>query len=178
MPRQSNSSRASVTSGPPTEPGARVYYILRRSDALAEGHRIASARWSYVANVLGYPAALISAITGAAAFSSLPYSQQVTGVLALIVAVLTATNAFFKPSDKASKHAQAHRGYQAIVDETLPYVQSESERSAPSTPSTEQEQTQLREWAARIAKAFDDVNGGSPDLPNWAENRVRTKLSS
>jgi hypothetical protein len=144
----------------PGSPFAQADFIATRSWVLAEAHQLAADRWSKWANLLGAPAAVISALTGAAAFSSLPYSKELTGLLALTVAALTASTAWFRPAEKASRHEQAQRDYRQMVDTVAPFLLSGSGAE------------NIEQLMETLMKGFGNVNAASPHLPEWAETRA------
>lgn len=73
---------------------------------LAEAHRLSCRRWSRRTLKLGLPSTGLAAVAGATAFTAqVPY--WMIGLIASVVAVLSAINTFLSPSDRAAAYRSA-----------------------------------------------------------------------
>jgi hypothetical protein len=80
----------------------------------AKAHFNAGARLGCLHWMLGGSAAVASALAGASLFADFPI---ISGVLALVAAVLTSLVTFLKPSERAAKHQDAGNQYLAVRGE-------------------------------------------------------------
>src|SRR5438477_7931952 len=85
-------------------------------DALysARGHFEAARRWRKAHFMLGIPTSLLAALAGASAFRSY---ELLAGVLAVIVAALSAVTTFLNPNARADRHHTAGSRFNTIRNE-------------------------------------------------------------
>jgi hypothetical protein len=90
--------------------------IEQECSLLCMDHYHAAGRWDRVNLWLGLPATVIAGITSVTALSDIAGANKdvVTGVLAIIVAALSALTTFLNPSEKASSHKSASSSYEAL----------------------------------------------------------------
>jgi len=93
---------------------ARVVEI--RTAMTARSHFLAASFWGRVQLGVGGLAAVLSAIAGASALSSLEGRNIIAGTLALAVTTLTAVSTFLNPNDRANAHLRAGNAYLALED--------------------------------------------------------------
>lgn len=81
----------------------------------SRGHFLAARRWDHVNLFLGIPATLLAGVTSLSAFTQhLSGDPKVTGVLAILVAALTALTTFLNPNEKANLHKSASSTYDEL----------------------------------------------------------------
>jgi hypothetical protein len=83
---------------------------------LCTDHYYAAGRWDRVNLFLGIPATVLAGITSVAALSDIAGKNKdiVTGLLAIVVAALSALTTFLNPSEKANSHKSASSNYEAL----------------------------------------------------------------
>ncbi len=138
-------------------------------DALysSKGHFEAASVWSKLHLAIGLPAAAVSAIAGISAFNNLP---TLAAILAAGVAALAAILTFLNPSDRAHLYHVAGTRFSAIRGEARRLREIE----LPSTHSVDH----LSKQVGVLAKAKDDLNAGSPQIPRWAFERARKAIEN
>jgi len=77
----------------------------------AKGHFYAAQCWGNIHFWIGIPAVILAAIAGASALSQFDNHNIVAGILAIIVAALTAVATFLNPNEKAIAHHYAGNQY-------------------------------------------------------------------
>jgi hypothetical protein len=96
---------------PVVDPLDELLTRLLESAASKEKHHDAlKRRWAIVHNVLGLPAAALAAVAGAAVLASTT-TRVVGGLIALVSAALTATNAFLDSSARRKEHRMLTAGW-------------------------------------------------------------------
>ncbi len=76
-------------------------------------HFLSGRRWANVNILIGVPATLLAGATGVSAFTDSVH-DYITGLIAIIVAGLTALNTFLNPGDRATSHRSANITYRKI----------------------------------------------------------------
>jgi len=138
--------------------------IERESSILAKGHYFAAGRWDRVNLTLGIPATILAGVTSVAALSDIAGNNKaiVTGVLAIIVAALSALTTFLNPSERANGHKAASSNYEAlrIKARLLKDIELSTDYAALDEP-TKEIIKQLKE----LASQFAGLNQGSLRIP-------------
>ena len=131
-------------------------------DALhsGKGHFNAGTVWSTVHLCLGIPTAILAAWAGIEAFAENP---QLTALLALGAAGLSATSTFLNPNEKATNHRNAGREFNALKNKARRF----REITLPQT-----ETGSANDEIESLATARDQINSMSPDIPRWAYNKA------
>jgi hypothetical protein len=80
-----------------------------------KAHFNAAASWARVHLWLGLPTAVLAAIAGVSAFKQHP---ELAGVLAILVAAITAATTFLNPSGRASAHQTAGNQFLTLRNQT------------------------------------------------------------
>lgn len=82
----------------------------------SKGHFKAAALWGQFHIGLGLPMVVLAAVAGAAAFAQFDSDTTLTGVLSIIVVVLSSISTFLNPNKKASEHLNAGNKYDALLN--------------------------------------------------------------
>lgn len=133
---------------------AEARRIEEDAEHSAKGHYNAGNRWGRYHLYLGLPAAIISAITGAAAFKNCP---ELAGGLALLVTALTTVLTFLKPSEHAEMHKAAAGQYHALRNQARIFREIELADGLES----EVAKTTLLD----LSRLRDELNASSPGVP-------------
>lgn len=116
-----------------------------------KAHYNASTRWSTLHLWIGLPAAILAAISGAAAFNNYP---NIAGSLAIISTALTTVLTFLKPSERSEIHKSVAGQYQSLRNRARMFREIELVDDA--------EFTALKQHLLELAKERDDLNQTSP----------------
>ena len=108
---------------------------------------------------LGLPLAILASIASVSALSELDAGAIIAGFISLIVAVLTAVNAFLAPGEKAQIHNQAGAGYLALRNKSRIYRTVEMEQQ------TVEQQTKI---LLELNGMRDELNKNSPQTSRKA----------
>src|SRR5690242_1654495 len=140
--------------------------VEKRASITARNHFTASVFWNRVQLAVGGLAAVLSAIAGASALSSLPDGAIVAGALALAVTTLTSVATFLNPSERANAHLRAGNAYLALENDArlfykLDLWSSKSERD-------------LKRVLTRLVTEQNNLNTTSPQPPNHVKKRHGT----
>ncbi len=115
---------------------------------------------------LGLPLAILAAIASVSALSEMPYGAIIAGIISLIVAVLTAVNAFLAPGEKALNHNQSGAGYLALrnrsrIFRTVEISQQSSEQQTKTLLELNSMRDELNKNSPQTSReAFDAANSG------------------
>ena len=146
----------------------------------AKDHFVACGRWDRIHLFLGIPTTLIAGITSVAAMSDIVtkfgYDKDiVSGVLALIVAGLTALTTFLNPSERATAHKTASSTYDIIrMKSNLLKDIDLSVNYASLDEPTKEIIKQLKE----ITNQFSALGQSSPRVPRSIYNTNRSPQNS
>lgn len=138
-------------------------------DALLSGkaHFVAAHRWGYVHLWIGIPATAIAAVAGVTALQNHPV---IGGVLAIVVAALSALSTFLNPSGRQNAHLLAGNQYLALRNSARIFHRLEAVDQAPAA--------ELKAALQKLAERRDSLNTGSPQVSTWAFNRARAGIAS
>jgi hypothetical protein len=136
-------------------------------DWRAAEHFQAARRWSSVHRWLALPAAVLAGIAGTAiiAESADETIVVIAGVVALIVAALTAASGVLAPDERANQHKKGFDGFSSLRTRFLVFRDCTIE-----LPRSGEALTQ--ELSALLDKR-DELAAAVPETPRWAQNRVR-----
>ena len=84
----------------------------------SRGHFAVARFWSNFHLWLGIPTVVLASIAGAFAFSQFNRSIVITGVISIVVVVLSATTTFLNPRERASTHLSAGNNYDSLLSKT------------------------------------------------------------
>lgn len=141
---------------------------LRRveEDALysAKSHFNAADRWRGLSYYLGVPAAVMSGLAGASALSQFDHHNVVAGVLALVVAAVTAVITFVNPSEQAAAHQGCGNRYNALRNRC---------RLAAEVDAILLSVDDLRGRLEELSTDRDQLGAEAPGIPRWAFEKAR-----
>ena len=123
----------------------------------SKGHFAASYFWTNFHLCIGIPMVVLAAITGSSFVSN---NNLIGGILAIIVAVLSAVMTFLNPNEKASSHLNAGNSYDALQNEVRMFRTIDCWRENSEQILTER----LKNYSNQKGK----LNQGSPQIPWWA----------
>lgn len=135
-------------------------------DALysAKRHFNAAATWNAVHLWLGLPTALIAGVSGVSALS---HHTVIAGILALLVAGLTALTTFLNPSQRATNHHDFGNRYNALRNKTRILREIDAPTGHP---------TELVKELKALNRERDELNQKAPQTPRWAFIRARAGI--
>ncbi len=143
----------------------QVRYIEDRCTAYAETHASQYRRWARWRDVLGFPVAILSAITGATAFSSIPNNAVIAGMLAVAVAILSAASSYLKPGEKVEQNRLAELKYRKLRHDVSFFWKFDA--------SSNDEQSIIL-WLKNTTQEYVDI---SKDVPPIQFNYVAQSVS-
>ncbi|MCZ0867147.1 SLATT domain-containing protein [Dasania sp. GY-19] len=129
-----------------------------------KGHFNAGSLWGKVHLIMGIPSAILAGWAGIEAFSDNP---QLTAILALLSAALTATVTFLKPQAVSDNHRNAGREYNKLKNKARRFREIE-------LPGLVDEEA--KQFINDLADQRDALNSMSPDIPRWAYNKAKTDI--
>ena len=132
-----------------------------------KGHFSAATRWNNLMLWLGAPAAVMAGVSGVSALSKFDNHDIVAGVLALLVAGLTALTTFLNPSDRATTHHAFGNRYNSLRNR----ARITAEVDAPTIAIGK-----LRTTVDSYAAERDDLNAKAPQIPPWAFKKARKDI--
>ncbi len=130
----------------------------------SKGHFYAAQFWTNLHLWIGIPATILAAIAGASALSQFDNHQIIAGVLAILVAALSAVSTFVNPNEKATIHHSAGNRYNSLKNRAR--IFSEIDMDIESDES-------LLAKLKTLSAERDELNEKSPQIPKWAFRRAR-----
>jgi len=88
--------------------------IEESSRLTAKGHYNDCSLWGFCHLILGLPTTILSAVVAIDSFSQFDSSHQIAGIVALIVAGLSAVITFLNPNQKSDLHHKAGSSYDSL----------------------------------------------------------------
>lgn len=146
---------------------AEARRIEEDAEHSAKGHYNAGNRWSRYHLYIGLPAALISAIAGAAAFKNFP---ELAGGLALLVTALTTVLTFLKPSEHAEMHKAAAGQYHTLRNQARIFREIEL--------ADEMESDAAKMRLLELARTRDELNATSPGVPRCDYDKAKKDIDT
>lgn len=129
-----------------------------------KGHFNVGSLWGKVHLILGLPSAILAGWAGVEAFADNP---ELTAILALLSAALTATVTFLKPQAVSDNHKNAGREYNKLKNKVRRFREIE-------LPGFEEEDA--KQFLNGLANQRDALNSMSPDIPRWAYNNAKKDI--
>lgn len=135
-------------------------------------HYASAERYSLLNYWLGIPSTILSAVVGAAVFSSIE-SEAIgefkifLGLISILSAVLTALNTFLGLAELSEKHRAAAANYSSIR-KTLERIKT----------SEESYKVDFDKKMASLQKDFDSLAKNSPNPPRGVSKSVLSRLKS
>ncbi len=135
-------------------------------DWRAEEHFQAARRWSSVHRWLALPAAVIAGIAGTAiiAESKDETLVLVAGILALVVAALTAASGVLIPDERASQHKKGFDGFSSLRTRFLVFRDV--------TLKLRRSDEDLQKELSALLDRRDELAAAVPETPMWARRKV------
>lgn len=136
-------------------------------DWRAEEHYQAARRWSSVHRWLTLPAAVIGGVAGTAiiADSTAETLVLVAGLVAILVAALTAANGVLTPEERASQHKKGYDGFSSKRTQFLVF----RDCTLRLGKAPEILEAELKELLSKR----DDLASAVPEPPMWARKKAR-----
>ncbi len=131
-----------------------------------KGHFNAGSRWQKVHIGLGLPSTILAGWAGIEAFAN---NLELTALLALLSAALTATITFLSPQKLAENHKSSGREFNVLRNKARRFKSID----VLSTNTSELPQT-LNEMADKK----DSLNSMSLDIPRWAYNKAKQDIEA
>lgn len=135
----------------------------------SKGHFAAAQFWGGSHLWIGMAISAVSAV--AAAFTFSDSYRLAVGILALVVAMLSAVATFLNPNEKAATHLTAGNSYDALCTRSRVFWTIECWKEG----NTEQILTEkLRDLCDEKTK----LNQSCPQIPGWAYKRARQRIEA
>lgn len=134
----------------------------------SKGHFVAARAWSYCHLCLGLPTAILAALAAATAFKKAEM-HIVAGMIALIVAVLSAVTTFLNPNSKSAAHLKAGNNYDALHNQTRIFRTIECNGDSENV---------LTKKLKDLSAQKDKMNRESLQLPGWAYRLARRGIAA
>ena len=143
----------------------------RTSDS-AKGHHCAAEGWTKRHLWLGIPTVVLSTVVGATTFSKYatdyPWLGVVSGILSIVIAVLSGVTTFLNPNERGNGHLTAAHADDKLNNEARIFRTIDCWHE----DSTEILTAKLRDLV--ITK--DDLNSNSPQIPPWAWRLAKKRI--
>ncbi|PIR85045.1 hypothetical protein COU15_02625 [Candidatus Kaiserbacteria bacterium CG10_big_fil_rev_8_21_14_0_10_45_20] len=130
----------------------------------SKGHFYAAQFWTNLHLWIGVPATILAAVAGASALSQFDNHQIIAGVLAILVAALSAVSTFINPNENAAIHHNAGNRYNSLKNRARIFSEIDVD-----VESDEDLLVKLRTLSAER----DELNEKSPQIPKWAFRKAR-----
>lgn len=130
----------------------------------AKGHFQAGRFWGNFNLWIGIPTTILAAVGSATALSSFDSHGLVAGILAIIVAALSAVATFVNPVERADTHLSAGNKYNSLRNRarTFGEIDIDIERN-----------DKLLLTLKDLSKERDGLNQELPQIPQWAFRKAR-----
>jgi len=131
----------------------------------SKGHFATSHFWASFHLWIGIPVVILSAAAGASAFSTFDHSHVVAGVIAIIVAVLSAIMTFLNPNEKRASHLTAGNHYDSLMNKVRIFWSIDC--------WYDQSEQVLTEKLKYFSEQKDRLNESCPQIPRFAYRQAR-----
>ena len=140
------------------------------NDALysAKGHYDAATGWNRFHLLLGIPTVIFSAVAGASALSQFDNHNTIAGILAILVAALTAVSTFLNANGQATTHQNVGNKYNALRNRARTFYSMDV--------LMETSEQALTKYIKELIKQRDELNENSPPIPRWAYKSAKRGL--
>lgn len=132
----------------------------------AKGHFEAAQEWKKLHMVLGIPSTILSALAGTSALVQFDNHSILAGILAIVVAVISALITFLNPGEKANSHQNAGTNYTVIRNDSRKFKDLDIYRE--ELPDQE-----LLAILEDLKKQRNDLNQNSLPIPRSAYRKVQ-----
>lgn len=134
----------------------------------AKRHFITASFWSKLHFWIGVPTAVLAALAGVSALSQFDNHNIVAGVIAIIVAALTALTTFLDPNGKANTHHNAGNLYNALRNRARIFYEIDS--------CVDCSDRELIDQLKELTNQRDELNQNSPITPKWVFGTARASI--
>ena len=136
----------------------------------SKGQYEAANSWSKVHLIIGIPTVILAAIAGASALSQFDNHNIIAGILAIIVAALSALSTFLNPNQKANSHHNAGIKYNSLKTRTRIFHEIDCNSDLSIKDLTEKLQ--------ELVKERDTLNQESPQISRRAYERAKKGIQA
>lgn len=137
----------------------------------AKGHFEAAEEWKNLNMILGIPSTIFSAMAGTSALIQFDNHSIFAGILAIIVAALSALTTFLNPGEKANSHQNAGTRYTAIRNDARKFKELDIYREDISDQD-------LLVALDDLKKQRNDMNQNSLPIPRSAYKKVHHRYGA
>ncbi|MFH1769638.1 MAG: SLATT domain-containing protein [Parcubacteria group bacterium] len=130
----------------------------------SKGHFYAAQSWTNLHLWIGIPTSIMAAIAGASALSQFDNHQIVAGILAILVAALSAVATFINPNEKSSNHHSAGNSYNSLKNRARIFREIDIDLKTSED---------LLKKLKTLNAERDEMNDKSPQIPKWAFLKAR-----
>jgi hypothetical protein len=116
------------------------------------------------------PTAVLAAIAGVSALSQFDNHNIVAGVIAIIVAALTALTTFLDPNSKSNTHHSAGNLYNALRNKARIFYEIDS--------CVDCSDRDLIDQLKELTNQRDELNQNSPITPKWVFEKAKTSIEA
>lgn len=145
----------------------RIEEDLRHSSG---GHFVAAQYWGYFHLWLGIPNVITAALAGASFLTKIDSSGVTSGLLSLIVLVLSSLMTFLNPNDKASAHLTAGNQYDALMNRVRIFHSIDCWK--------EESEEVLTQRLVDYSEQKSKLNQNCPQVPRWAYLISRKRIEA
>ncbi|MGD2066555.1 MAG: SLATT domain-containing protein [Candidatus Bathyarchaeota archaeon] len=131
----------------------------------AKGQFEAASTWGKYHLMLGIPTTVLAGIAGASALAQFDNHNIIAGILAIIVAALTALVTFLNPNEKANSHLNAGNSFLTLRNSARMFYEIGI--------SQESSDEKLIEQLKTLANRRVELNQSSPQVSRGAFERAR-----
>jgi hypothetical protein len=126
----------------------------------------AARRWSRVHLWIGIPTTVLAALASGSAFNG---QGLAAGIMAGLVAALSALSTFLNPSERAQSHHTAGSQYAALRNQARIFYKI-------AAAAMNEDDAAAR--VAELGTERDNLNLASPGIPRWAFERARKNIEA
>lgn len=136
----------------------------------AKGHFETAQFWSKFHLWIGVPSFVLAGIAGAFAFAKFEYSNILSGILSLIVVVLTSIATFLNPKDESHSHLSAGNNYDSLLTRVRIFWTIDCRGKDSDSILT----SKLKDFSDEK----DKLNRECPQVPKWAYNNAKKGIEA
>ncbi|MFX0202436.1 MAG: SLATT domain-containing protein [Candidatus Hodarchaeota archaeon] len=131
----------------------------------SKSHFAASYVWEKCNLCIGIPTVILAAIAGTLAFTNLPKLSIASGILAIVVAILTGIATFLNPKEKANNHFTSGNNYDSLLSKVRIFWTIDCRR--------ENSEEVLTDQLKYFSEQRDRLNRDCPQPPRWAYKKAK-----
>lgn len=136
----------------------------------SKGHFVASHFWTNFHLWIGIPSVIIAAVAGTLSFAQFTNHHIVSGVLSIVVVVLTAVSTFLNPKERAGTYLSSGNNYESLRCKVRIFWTIECRN--------ENSEQLLTDRLKDLAQERDRLNRDCPQVPKLAYLKAKRGIES